>query len=418
MTQRHLCAQVERVDHLHVVDGVVGGGDDGGSIDDRVSKRFKLVRVGRATFDPRRRRHAVDAGAQQVAELRGHWVPDVDRAALAVDARPRREQLRRQERALDLDRGRAIFGVEAAGEGTVDAGVAGDDDGGGVVDDEAAAGAGDSDEGAGDVDGVAAGVHEGAAGEVEVEADVVGLQERHTERRAHAVQASEAGDVVDDAVGEGVVAPMERLHQHLAARFRCVAHGASVIGVGRHRLLAEHVLAGLQRADRQRFVVAVGQRVVDGVDVVVGEEFVVGAVDVLDAVLAGEGAGAGDVARCDGGDDDVVDDLRRRQQRHRRDARGAEHADAQHAVAQHAHPATRACTRVLIFVVTSVGRVSSAWRSASSRIACSAVFIAGTPPVRKPAACITAPSSRGSLSVRPDKASSRAGGGFSTSSRT
>ena len=44
----------------------------------------------------------------------------------------------------------------------------------------------------------------------------------------------------------------------------------------RHRLLADHRLAGFQRGDAHRHVKMVGKRVVDGVDIGVGQHRLIG----------------------------------------------------------------------------------------------------------------------------------------------
>ncbi len=67
------------------------------------------------------------------------------------------------------------------------------------------------------------------------------------------------------------------------------ATDASLGGVGREGLLAQHVLARGERGHRPSAVESVGQRVVDGVDVGVVDELLVGADHAGDAVLGGEG---------------------------------------------------------------------------------------------------------------------------------
>ena len=97
-----------------------------------------------------------------------------------------------------------------------------------------------------------------------------------------------------------MVAPHERLGQDEALALGDVEGALDLLGAARQRLLAEHVLAGLERADRPLDVQRVGQRDVDRVDLGVGEQRLVGAVRARDAVLGGEGPAALDVARADG----------------------------------------------------------------------------------------------------------------------
>ena len=68
------------------------------------------------------------------------------------------------------------------------------------------------------------------------------------------------------------------------------------------RLLAEDVLVRLERADRPGHVQMVGQRIVNGVDVAVGEQFLVRAVGLFDAELGGDRLGPRQVARGNGRD--------------------------------------------------------------------------------------------------------------------
>ena len=65
-------------------------------------------------------------------------------------------------------------------------------------------------------------------------------------------------------------------------------HPLGFDGVGRERLLAQHVLAGGQGPQGPLGVEPVGQRIVDGVDVLVGQQLGVGPPDHRDVVLGGE----------------------------------------------------------------------------------------------------------------------------------
>ncbi len=96
------------------------------------------------------------------------------------------------------------------------------------------------------------------------------------------------------------------------------------VGVAAHRLLAEDVLSGFERADRPLDVQRVRQRDVDRVDVRVGEELVVASPPALEPVLGGvrlraravaaRGADDRDELGLGGAVDDRVVDLRGREQ--------------------------------------------------------------------------------------------------------
>jgi hypothetical protein len=66
------------------------------------------------------------------------------------------------------------------------------------------------------------------------------------------------------------------------------------------------VLAGLQRLHRDRDVQVVGQRVVDRLDLGIGQQRLVGAIGLRDAELLGRRLGPRLVARRDAGDDDAL----------------------------------------------------------------------------------------------------------------
>jgi hypothetical protein len=76
----------------------------------------------------------------------------------------------------------------------------------------------------------------------------------------------------------------------------------------------------------------VRQRIVDGVDGGIREQVVVARIDALDPVTCGERRGLDGVPRGDTDDGRLQVPARRRDQRHRRDARGAEDSDPERAV--------------------------------------------------------------------------------------
>ena len=102
------------------------------------------------------------------------------------------------------------------------------------------------------------------------------------------------------------------------------------------------MLAGFERLDGPEGVQAVGQRVVDGIHVGIGEQGVVGVEDRGDAVLGREGTRPLRVARRDRDHLDLVVRPRRLDQGGRRDARRAQAADAD---AVHRRAQVRARTR-------------------------------------------------------------------------
>ena len=128
--------------------------------------------------------------------------------------------------------------------------------------------------------------------------------------------------------GERVVPVVERLHHDEAGARRDRGHRFGFLGVRGERLLAQHVLARFERGDRPLGVQPVGQRVVDRVDVGIGEQRGVGVVHLRDAVLRRERLGAAAIARRDRDAPRLRATLRAGLiDRGRRDARRAEDAD-------------------------------------------------------------------------------------------
>ena len=100
-------------------------------------------------------------------------------------------------------------------------------------------------------------------------------------------------------------------------------------GVGGEWLLAQHVLAGGQCGPGPPSVQAVGQWVVDRVEVRVGDQCVVVVVHPGDVVLGGKGSTARRVARRDRGHDDLAVFLCGVDERQRCDAGRTQNADSQ-----------------------------------------------------------------------------------------
>ncbi len=110
-----------------------------------------------------------------------------------------------------------------------------------------------------------------------------------------------------------------------------VADGEEGLGLGDGEadgLLAEDVLAGLGGLDGPGDVEVVGKRIVDGVDVGVGEELFVAAVGSGDVEGSGGGFGFCEVARGDGGDRGELSLLHGRDHLLEADGGGAEDAPA------------------------------------------------------------------------------------------
>ena len=181
-----------------------------------------------------------------------------------------------------------------------------------------------------DAHGVRADVHRRTAGEIEPVADVARQEEGNAEDHLDVAQAAELARVDDlpHPRRQRMVSPVKRFAEQLAGALGRLGHARGLRGVGGQRLLAEHVLACLERTDRPCAVQAVRQRIVDGVDLGIGEQRLVGRVRAWEAVLGRELLGSRAVARGDRRNDDVRDVARRANQRHRRDPRGSENADA------------------------------------------------------------------------------------------
>ena len=128
------------------------------------------------------------------------------------------------------------------------------------------------------VDRVAAAVHQRAAAQVEVVPDVVRVGDGEARPALKMLHRSQLGDEFAQPPRQWVVAIVHGLHHDQAAGRGGVRHLRRLVRVGRERLLAQHVLPGGDRLQRPRPVLRVRQRVVDGVDVRVGQQFLVGPV--------------------------------------------------------------------------------------------------------------------------------------------
>ena len=178
------------------------------------------------------------------------------------------------------------------------------------------------------VDQVAADVHERAAAELRPVANVrrvaIGVAER-PEDRSHLADAAARHQVLDRQPLR-VGADHERF---LDLGSRAIADReelARLIRRERDGLLAEHVLAALGRLDRPRHVQVIRQRIVDGVDAVVGEQLLVRPVGFRDAQFRRRRARLLEIPRGDRGDLRPLATLHGRDDLLDRDLGGAEHA--------------------------------------------------------------------------------------------
>ena len=138
------------------------------------------------------------------------------------------------------------------------------------------------------VDAVAADVHQRATVRLGEEAGIGGIVGREAECGADQPELPDGAVVHELREPERLrmMAPHETFHQVQPLALRDVECALRLRLVGCQRLLAQDVLARLERPDRPLDVLPVGQRDVDGLDVGVLEEPVVAAVGALDPVLS------------------------------------------------------------------------------------------------------------------------------------
>ena len=129
-------------------------------------------------------------------------------------------------------------------------------------------------------DAVTPDIHQCTTLEIRLQPDVLRVVQRIAERRPH--EPKLADRAVGDQRGElrrlRVVAPHERLGQDPPGALGGVERGLHLLGMARHRLLAEHVLPGLDGPDRPLAMHRVRQRHIDGLDLRVGEHVLIRAV--------------------------------------------------------------------------------------------------------------------------------------------
>ena len=141
-------------------------------------------------------------------------------------------------------------------------------------------------------------------------ADVGELREREAQRGldpADRVRARRSRRSRCMRMRERVVAVVERLHHDEAGARRDRGDGFGFLRVRGERLLAQHVLAGFECGDRPLRVQAVRERVVDRVDIGVGDQRLVRVAHLRDAVLRRERVGTAAIASGHRADDRLVD---------------------------------------------------------------------------------------------------------------
>ena len=92
-------------------------------------------------------------------------------------------------------------------------------------------------------------------------------------------------------MGGWVELPVEGLLTDVAGTVGSGGQGAGLVGVAGEGLLEQHVLAGVERLGCPLAVHAVGQRNVDGIDIGVLKQLLIGGVGFGEAVLLGVCAG-------------------------------------------------------------------------------------------------------------------------------
>ena len=185
----------------------------------------------------------------------------------------------------------------------------------------------DAEEIAGGVDRIAADVVEPPAADLRLVAHVRRIGERIAEKRLDRLGGAERS-ILGEVAGSlppGRMAGHERLGHELAGAAPGVDQLLGLRGGQRDRLLAEHVLAGLHGADAPGHVQVVGQRVVDRLDVGIGQQGLVAPIGARDAELRRDTVGLGLVARGDRGDARVAATLHAGNDLPGRDKGGAEH---------------------------------------------------------------------------------------------
>ena len=151
------------------------------------------------------------------------------------------------------------------------------------------------------VEAIAAEVHQRTAGKRERPTGVIGCGGRvdhpHLDMPEFAELAGRQQLV--QSSGDWVVQIVEPVGDHHPGASTRIANLGRLRGVARERLLGQDMLAGRDRREVPGRVQPVGQRVVDGLHLWVGDHVRVRVEDPLHAVGGGERLGPAAVARCD-----------------------------------------------------------------------------------------------------------------------
>lgn len=128
-----------------------------------------------------------------------------------------------------------------------------------------------------------------------------------------------------------MVAPVQGLHEHPSAPLRCRHHVRRLGGIGGKGLFAQHVAARFKCRHSPLRVQRVGQRNVNRVQRLIGQQLLVSPVNNRDPVLLRERRGSTWVTRGYGRYLDLIDDAGRGDQRLRRDPRCSDYPDPHNA---------------------------------------------------------------------------------------
>jgi hypothetical protein len=178
---------------------------------------------------------------------------------------------------------------------------------------------------------IAAEVHGRPTAELRLVAQVGGVGDRHRKAPLDVTKLSQTAARHDlaDARRERVVAIVIGLAENQAGALRSRDHLLRLGGIQAEGLLAQHMLAGLERGDGPRCVLARWKWVVDTVDVVARDQIRVARRHLRDVVLGGELLGALRIARGHCNHARCVAAGTGHDQRSRRDLRSAENPESQ-----------------------------------------------------------------------------------------
>src|SRR5262245_46954919 len=165
-----------------------------------------------------------------------------------------------------------------------------------------------------------------------------------------------------------MVAIVEGLDEHASGPLGGRGHRLRLVDARRERLLAENVLARLEGTDRPLGVERVRQRIVDGVDLRVGEQCRIRFVDAGNLMPRREAPRALRVAGGDREDARFGHPSRRPHERHGRDPRRAEDAEAKGTGHIYASPRRRAGFCRAIRSMAGAGTPARSISSMKSRI--------------------------------------------------